>query len=388
MSVFDHHSARRELLRWMASSPFVVPAAAGSLLSSRQLWAFDTPDTALNVLQFEELARRTLDREVYDFIAGGADDEKTLRANREAFDRVQILARRLVDVSEVDTSIELLGERMETPILLAPVGAQGAMHPQGELATARSAASRRNTMMVSTVSTYSVAEIARASSQPIWFQLYTTPDRSMTKDLLRQAEEAGCSICALTVDTPVLGNRENQKTFFSRLLERGEIRLGNFDELGLPPGITDPSLSWDFIGWLKANTSMKILIKGIVTAEDAKLCVQNGADGLVISNHGGRQLESGLATLDSLPEVVEAVGGRIPVLIDGGINRGTDIFKALALGADAICIGRAYLWGLATFGQGGVDQVLDLLRAELVRDMQIAGTPSVRDIRRESVRFR
>jgi isopentenyl diphosphate isomerase/L-lactate dehydrogenase-like FMN-dependent dehydrogenase len=262
------------------------------------------------------------------------------------------------------------------------------MHPTGELGTARAAAAVRHTLIASTVSTHSITEIREAYGGPVWFQLYPTDDLAQTEALLHKAEAAGCPVCALTVDTPVIGNRESQKSYIQRLLQAGGTRLGNFDDLGAPAALDDPALTWDFIGWLRERTRMRIVIKGIVTAEDAELTVRHAADGLIVSNHGGRQLESNRGTLEALPEIVATVAGRLPVLIDGGIMRGTDIFKALALGADAICIGRAYIWGLATFGQEGVEQVLRLLRAELVRDMQLAGVRSIGEIGVGAVRVR
>jgi isopentenyl diphosphate isomerase/L-lactate dehydrogenase-like FMN-dependent dehydrogenase len=315
------------------------------------------------------------------FVADGADDMKTVRANREAFDHWQIRARRLVNVSKLDTTVNILGRAMETPIILAPVGSQKTLHPQGELASARVAASKKYLYVVSTMASFSVGEIATAGKGPIWFQLYSSPDRAMMRGLLKRAEAAGADVVVLTVDGPVLGNREREIASRARRMGTGRPRVPNLEGLIKGPlRIGDATLTWDVIGWLKANTSMKVVIKGVVTHEDAKLCVEHGGDGLIISNHGGRQEESNRGTLECLPEIVEAVDGRIPVLIDGGFRRGTDIFKALALGAQAICIGRPYLWGLATFGEDGVAKVLDLLREELVRIMKLAGTPSIRDI--------
>ena len=222
-----------------------------------------------------------------------------------------------------------------------------------------------------------MGEIAKACGQEVWFQLYPTPDRRITRGLLERAEAAGCTVMFLTVDTPVLGNREKHSDTLNRLLEGGELALGNYEGLREDEPIDDPSMSWDMIQWLRDHTDMRIVLKGIVTREDAELAIQYGVDGVVVSNHGGRQLESNRATIDSLPEVMETAADRIPVLIDGGIRRGTDVFKALALGADAVCIGRPYCYGLGAFGQKGVEKALTLLQAELIRAMQLSGTTSL-----------
>ncbi len=337
-----------------------------------------SPEYAKNIFDFETVASKKLDPDIWHWLSGGADDMKTLQANRSAFDHLQIRARRLVNVSKIDTTIKIFDQTLATPIVLAPVGSQKQFNIEGELATARAAASRNHLMIASTVSSFSLAKITTAAQKGVWFQLYPTPDRQITRTLLQRAEDAGCPVVVLTVDAPVLGNREKEAGF-RRLLESEKDALGNFVDLEVQTTL-DPSLEWDFISWLKENTKMKIVIKGIVTHEDAKLCLENSADGIIISNHGGRQEESNRGTMECLPEIVEAIKGRIPILIDGGFRRGTDIFKALALGAQAICIGRPYLWGLASFGQGGVEKVLDLLQAELVRIMQLAGTPYISNI--------
>ncbi|MCH8149471.1 MAG: alpha-hydroxy-acid oxidizing protein [Planctomycetes bacterium] len=237
-------------------------------------------------------------------------------------------------------------------------------------------------MIVSSVSNYSVGEIVAAGGQNVWFQLYPTPNRKVTRGLLRRAEDAGCRVVVLTVDTPVIGNRELHGTTLTELLKGEATRLGNYEGIRSGETIFDPGMTWDMVRWLKTNCAMQVVLKGIVTGEDAKLCLEHGVDGVIVSNHGGRQLESDRGTVECLPEVVEAIDGRIAVLIDGGIRRGTDIFKALALGADAICIGRPFCWGLAAFGQSGVARALDLLHAELVLDMQLAGVTSLSDITR------
>jgi isopentenyl diphosphate isomerase/L-lactate dehydrogenase-like FMN-dependent dehydrogenase len=369
------NSARRSFLRYLTLSPLAANISLADLFAE-----IESPENAINVFQFEEVIRKKLTKDVCDFISGGADDEKTIKANRDAFDYVQIRARRLVNVSKIDTGIELLGHKMETPILIAPVGFQKAIHADGELAVARAAASMKHEMIVSTVSSYSIEDISRQHPSKVWFQLYPTSDRNVARTLLERAESAGCPIAALTVDTPVLGNRENQIGFLNKVLQSDQGYLGNFKNIDLRKALSDESMTWDMISWMKGITKMKIAIKGIVTAEDAKLCLEYGADAIVVSNHGGRQEESNRGTLECLPEVIAAVQGKIPVLIDGGFRRGTDIFKALALGAKAVCIGRPYVWGLGAFGQPGVEKVLDLLKAELVRIMKLAGTPSISSI--------
>jgi len=365
------HYNRRHFLQFLAFSPLFASVAFSEHPE------LITPDQALDVFQFEETIRKKLPKDVNDFISGGADDEKTIHANRDAFDQVEIRARRLVNVSQINTRTEVLGQQMETPILIAPVGFQKAIHPEGELAVARAAASHKHLMIASTVSSYSIEEISQNHSGKVWFQLYPTSDRNVARDLLQRAESAGCPVAALTVDTPVLGNRENQLSFLNKVLQSDQGYLGNFKNIDLRKGLSDPAMSWDIISWMKANTKMKIVIKGVVTREDTKLCVENGADAIIVSNHGGRQEESNRGTLECLPEVVAGAEGKIPILIDGGFRRGTDIFKALAMGAKAICIGRPYVWGLGAFGQQGVEKVLDILRAELIRIMQLAGATSI-----------
>jgi len=295
-------------------------------------------------------------------------------------------------------SVELFGERWESPIVISPAGSQRAFHPQGELAVANAARTRNHLQILSTVTTTSVEDVTEARGAPVWYQLYPTSNWTVTQALLRRAEAAGSPVVVLTVDMPDGGNRETVERY-ARIDSRDctachdpEFQLyvrrkPMFDGLDLTgvTGLSAPGLTWDFVRRLKDNTDMRVVVKGIVTREDAARCVQYGADGIIVSNHGGRAAESGRATIESLPEVVEAVGGRVPVLVDGGIRRGNDVLKALALGADAICIGRPYLWGLAAFGQQGVERVLDLLRAELQMAMRMAGAPSVGDIERSLV---
>ena len=376
--------ARRNFVRFLLMSPL---AASAGLLTFDRLNSFATdmtpiakPREASNVFQFEEEARKKLPQEMFHFISDGADDLKTLRANRDAFDRIQIRARRLVNTSKLTTSTQLFGDTMKAPILLSPVGAQQRLHPRGELATALGAAKKETVFITATLSNYSIKEIAETGKGPIWFQLYANPDRNVMKQLLKNAEDAGATVVVLTVDTGARGNRELQFRYETKYDPDKRPRLGNYEGIQGKLMVGDNTMGWEIIRWLKDNTRMKVVLKGIVTHEDARLCVKNGADGLIISNHGGRQEESNRSTIECLPEIVDAVQGKIPVLIDSGFRRGTDIFKALALGAQGVCIGRPYLWGLSTFGRGGVQRVIALLQAELVRIMKLAGTPTIQDI--------
>jgi 4-hydroxymandelate oxidase len=372
--------ARRQLLRFLLASPLV--GAAGALMprSGRARPELAVPanlDEALDVFQIERVARQVLDRETWHFIVNGADDLKTLEANRTAFDDWQIRVRRLVDVSRVDTGVELFGQKLPAPILLAPVGAQQTIHPDGEAGTMRGASARGHLMIASTVTGNSIGEIRKAGTAPLWFQLYASPDRGLMQHLIGAAEGAGCTALALTVDSPTRGNREGERWFARSQARKGPVRMGNLEGYKGPPRIGDPALTWDSVEWLKAQTGLPVLLKGIVTREDAALALKAGVDGLIVSNHGGRQEESGRGTLECLPEVVAAVNGQVPVLMDGGIRRGTDVFKALALGARAVCIGRPYLFGLGAYGEPGVAKVLAILDSELARIMQFAGTTSV-----------
>ena len=378
--------ARRQLLRFLLRSPMLaVPGLLGPL-GARARPEFAMPesiDEVLDVFQMQRLAQKALasDLETWHFIVNGADDMRTLDANRRAWDDWQLRVRRLVDVSHVDTGIELFGQKLPTPILLAPAGAQATINPAGEVATMRAASARGHLMVVSTTSSNSVGEIRTAGTAPLWFQLYASPDQDLMRHMLAGAEAAGCQAVALTVDSPTRGNREGERWFSRTSTRKGPPRMGNLEGYKGPPRIGDPALTWEIVDWLRANTRLRILLKGIVTREDAELAVRRRVDGLIVSNHGGRQEESGRGTLECLPEVVDAVRGRMPVLIDGGIRRGTDVFKAIALGADAVCIGRPYLFGLAAYGEAGVAKVLAILDSEFQRSMQFAGTTSVAAIK-------
>jgi isopentenyl diphosphate isomerase/L-lactate dehydrogenase-like FMN-dependent dehydrogenase len=351
----------------------------------------------LNVFEYEEAARKALPPAHFGYLATGVEDDATLAANRAAFQRVQLRARRLVDVSRTDLSVELFGGRFDTPIGLCPVASQRAFHPQGELASARAASSRNALQLLSTAATASVEEVNQARGREVWFQLYPTSRWDYTERLVMRAEGAGCRVLVLTVDVPGGRNTETEERF-----KRADKRLcgschdgaatsyfrrkpmfAGLDMAGVT--LTNAAVDWAFVGRLKKLSRMKLVLKGIVTAEDARLAREVGADGVIVSNHGGRAEESGRGSLESLPEVVDAVGAGFPVLLDGGVRRGSDVFKALALGAHAVCIGRPYIWGLAAFGQAGVEQVLDILRNELRIVMQQCGVRSVGEIGRSNV---
>lgn len=360
------------------------------------------PEDAIDVFDMRATAERTLPPAHYGYIATGVDGDATLRANRSALERLQIRNRRLIGVAPMDMSTTLLGTRMETPIIIAPAGSQRAFHADGELATARAARAQKHLLMLSTVTTTSVEEVTEARGEPIWYQLYPTSRWEITEKILRRAENAGCPVVVLTVDLPIDSNRLSLTRFIKR--DRRDCtqchasrdtydsqntafaRKPMFEGTDMRPEYWDtPMHTWDFVDRLRAATRMQVVVKGIVTAEDAELAVAHGAAAVIVSNHGGRAEESGRATIESLPEVVQAVRGRVPVIMDSGIRRGTDIFKAIALGADAVGVGRPYLWGLGAFGQPGVERVLEILRRELQTVMALAGTRTLAEIRARGV---
>ena len=376
--------AARDLADWLRNSPVADMARqAAQGLAGQEAPAGSAE--VRNVADLRKAAARNLDPDTRDYLEGGAEDQRTLARNRAGFERLALRPRRLVDVSTIDTSLELFGERLDSPLLVAPIGFQGVFHEQAELATARASARAGHRMVASTVSTKPVEEIAAAAGGRVWFQLYPTDDREQTALLLERAEGAGCPVCCLTVDVPTFGLREHGGVKLTSLLHGGP--LGNFEGHGLrrPESTVDPSLDWSIVEWLREHTSMKLVLKGIVTAEDAELAVRHGVDGVIVSNHGGRQEDAGRGAIDCLPEVVGAIDGRIPVLFDSGIRRGVDAFMALALGADATLVGRPWAWGLAAFGAPGVHRALEVLQNELVHTMRMAGAPSLDRITREHV---
>jgi isopentenyl diphosphate isomerase/L-lactate dehydrogenase-like FMN-dependent dehydrogenase len=336
-------------------------------------------ETALNVADYERLAAETLQPGAYGYFAGGAGDEVTLRENVAAFQRLRLRPRVLADVSGVTTAATVLGHEVSMPILVAPVAFQRLAHPDGEVAAARAAARAGTIYCLSTVATSAPAEITEGVR---WFQLYVFKDRGFTRSLVEGAAAAGFSAILLTADTPHLGRRERDHRTGFKIPAELVPSLSGHDLL--TPEQTFASmaddLSWRDIEWLASISGLPVLVKGVLTAEDALLASESGAAGLVVSNHGGRQLDGVPATIEALPEVAEAVAGRIPVLMDGGIRRGTDVVKALALGAEAVLAGRPFLWGLAVGGEQGVAAVLELLRAELELALALLGCRSPAEV--------
>ena len=386
--------SRRAFFRFLAASPLAA-AAAGHVRQSEE--GIASPADAINVFDFEPVARRKLPPAHYGYMATGVDDDATLRANREGFTRYQIRSRRLIDVTRTDTSVRLFGADWKSPIVLAPAGSQRAFHPEGEVAVARAARSKGDLQILSINATSSVEEVTAARGGPIWFQLYAASEWNVSRAMVKRAESAGCPVLVFTVDQLSGSNRETLRRWQQQdkrqcsvchpaSADRSSGRKPMYHGLDLKGVRFQPTnLTWDYLRRLRDATSMKLVVKGIVTREDAELAVQHGADGLICSNHGGRAEETGRSSIESLPEVLEGAGNRIPVLVDSGFRRGTDVFKALALGARAICIGRPYLWGLAAFGTEGVAAVLGILTRELELTMRYAGTTSVDTITRAHV---
>lgn len=348
---------------------------------------------SLTVNDFEAAARGRLPQMVFDYYAGGSGDEWTLQENRRAFDRWVIRPRVLVDVSDLDIRTTVLGGEIPFPILLAPTAFQRMAHPEGELATARGAKGLDAIMVLSTISTVPLEEVAETGVRG-WFQLYVLKDRDITAELVKRAHASGYGAVMLTVDTPILGRRLRDER--NRFALPPGIGLANLEGMGLPDSTGsdlfsffldrhDTSLSWEDVAWLRSLSPLPVVLKGIVTAEDTRMAVDAGVDAIVVSNHGGRQLDGAPATLDALEEVVDAAEGRAEILLDGGVRRGSDVFKALALGARAVMVGRPYLWGLTVEGAGGVRRVLEILRDDLILTMALAGRVRVADIDRSAV---
>jgi 4-hydroxymandelate oxidase len=400
--------SRREFLRFLAESPLLGGLGTAFLANAAHAQddavlsgslKFDgvitSPEQALNVWDFEAVIRSRINAGHYAYMAQGADDFGTIAANRAGFAKLGLRPQRLVNVGNVDLSVDVFGQRLTSPIFLCPVGAQLMFHPEGEVAVARAAKTKNALQVLSTVTSFSVEDVAAARGGPGWFQLYTTSDWPTTKGMLDRAADAGCTALAWTVDIPVrnleaVGRFDRDadpvcQACHAGMPEAFSMRpmFKDVDMTKVRMGLS--GLTWDYVERLKGATSMKVLLKGIQTREDAARCLQHGADGIVVSNHGGRADETLRGAIDCLPEVVEAVDGRIPVFVDGGFRRGTDIFKALALGATAVGIGRPYIWGLGSFGQPGVERVLDILSRELRIVMTQMGAAKIADISRSSL---
>jgi 4-hydroxymandelate oxidase len=346
--------------------------------------------------EYRQRARHRLPTDVWDYIEGGAGSERTVAANRRAFDRYQVRPRVMVDVSRVSTARTLLGARLSTPLGIAPTAYHRLVHPDGELATARGAGAAGALFVVSMFASQPLEDIARAATGPLWLQLYWLHRRDVVADLVKRAAAAGYGALVLTVDTPQVGRRHRDER--NGFTVGGDVRAVNIDAEVMAPShqqvagasaiathsalTFDPSLHWADLDWLRGLTDLPIVLKGVLTAEDATLAVEAAVDALIVSNHGGRQLDGALPSLDALAEVAAAVDGACPVLFDGGVRTGADAFTALALGADAVLVGRPALWALATDGDTGVARLLDLLHDELTHTMMLAGRPELAGIDR------
>jgi isopentenyl diphosphate isomerase/L-lactate dehydrogenase-like FMN-dependent dehydrogenase len=399
-------TARREFLKFVAASPYV--AALGGVAAFLRQGAFaqnaqevsdviNEPAQALNIFDLEEAARRKVQPGHWAYMMSGVDDDGTLRANREGFKHIELRPRRLRDATKVDMRVELFGTVYDSPIFICPVGSTNAFLPDGVLAVARAARARGTLQVLATGTSTAVEDANKALGRPVWQQLYAPTSWDVCQKILRRVEAAGCSVIALTVDNttgrnsePYLRNRPKDLSQCAPCHE-GEPRASLktrriFDGIDVS-GIrmTDPSMDWAYVDRIRKFWKGKFIIKGIDTREDARLAVEHGLDGILVSNHGGRSTETLRATIEALPEVVAEVGNRIPVFVDGGFRRGTDVFKGLALGAKAVGIGRPMMWGLGAFGQAGVDRVLEILQGELKLAMGNCGTRTVADITRSYV---
>jgi 4-hydroxymandelate oxidase len=401
-----HLASRRRLLQFLAASPLLARGALaeGPPPSDPVDWAprdldklITEPAQALDVFDFEPVMKNNVPPAHFGYMATGADDEMTLRANREGFRKFELRPRRLVDVSKIDMSADILGTKYDSPIVVAPIGSNRAFHPDGEIAVAKAAKAGNHLQILSTVATTSIEDAIAAREAPIWFQLYTTQRWEVAEALVKRAEAAGAPAIAVTLDvrspakwetfvrlrrtdTRDCGSCHGVNDYLSRKPNFAGIALGGVSSTVVT------NLTWDLIKRLRDTVKVKLVLKGILAFEDAKLAAEAGIDAIVVSNHGGRMEDGVSATIDVLPEIVAAVGGRMPILVDSGFRRGSDIVKALALGAQAVCIGRPYLWGLGAFGQPGVERVLAMLRAETRTAMQQLGAPSLQDLTPAMVR--
>jgi 4-hydroxymandelate oxidase len=419
MTVDPHGSTdRRNFIRFLAASPLITSTgvstlvgtltAAGSALAqsydvlrapaSKVGDVIDSPEQALNVMDFEPAARKALPPAHYGYLASGVDGDATLFANHDAFSHLRIRVKRLVDVRKIDTSVTIFGQTYNSPIMLAPVSSQGAFHPEAEGAVARAAKIQGHGMILSTVGSTSIEDVTKDRAAPVWYMLYPTDDWAVTEAMVKRAEAAGTPAIVLTVDRQ--GGRNTETLFKLRRDDTRDCKMchgGGFkNEVSRKPMFDDLDVSkvtnlygtgmtWEFVDRLRKIVKGKLVLKGIMTREDAAEALKHGVDGIIVSNHGGRAEESLMPTIDALPEVVAAVDGKIPVLVDGGFRRGTDVIKALALGASAVCIGRPYCWGLAAFGEPGVAAVLKIMQGEFVTIMRQCGATKIAEITANNV---
>jgi len=399
-------ASRRRLLQFLAASPLFAQAALAEGLrpSDPVDWAprdldqlIADPKQALDVFDFEPVMKKNVPPAHFGYMATGVDDETTLHANREGFRKFALRPRRLIDVSNIDMRTEIFGAAYDSPIVVAPTGSNRAFHPDAEIAVAKAAKMGNHLQILSTVATTSIEDAIAARGAPVWFQLYTTQRWEVAEGLVKRAQAAGAPAIAVTLDvrTPAkwetfvrlrrtdtreCGSCHGVNDYLSRKPNFAGIDLGGVSSTVVT------NLNWDLIKRLRDLVKVKLVLKGILAFEDAKLAADSGIDAIVVSNHGGRVEDSVSATIEVLPEIVDAVAGRIPVLVDSGFRRGSDIVKALAIGAKAVCIGRPYLWGLGAFGEPGVERVLAILRTETRNAMQQLGAPSVQDLTPAMVR--
>jgi isopentenyl diphosphate isomerase/L-lactate dehydrogenase-like FMN-dependent dehydrogenase len=392
-------TSRRRLLQFLAASPLLAhrALAQGQRPDDPVNWApreldklIADPAQALDVFDFEPVMKRNVPPAHFGYMATGADDETTLRANREAFKKFELRPRRLTDVSRIDMSVSILGTVCDSPIVIAPAGSNRAFHPDAELAVAKAAKGGNHLQILSTVANTSIEDAIAARGAPVWFQLYTTQRWEIAQALAKRAESAGAPAIAVTLDvrsspkweifarlrrtdTRDCGSCHGVNDYLSRKPNFSAIDLGGFSSTAVT------NITWDTIKRLRDTVKVKLVLKGILTHEDAKLAAEAGIDAIIVSNHGGRMEDGVSATIDVLPDIV-AAAGRMPVLVDSGFRRGSDIVKALAIGAKAVCIGRPYLWGLGAFGQPGVERVLAILRAETRAAMAQIGAASLKEI--------
>ncbi len=403
-------SARRAFLKFMAASPYVAALGGTAAFLRRSASAQSTttppaasdvianPGEAFNVFDFEPAARRKVNPGHWAYMSSGVDDDATLRANREGYQHVQLRPRRLHDATKVDTRVELWGTTYNSPIFLCPTGGEKSFFPEGEIAVAKAAKARGTLQILSTTTSAAIEDVNQALGRPVWYQLYAPTSWEVCEKILRRVEASGTSVVALTVDNTTGRNSETYRRMRPKDLHscascHGPGEPGtSIEERRMYDGIDmtgvktqNPAMDWAFVEKLRGFWKGKLLIKGIDTREDARLALEHGLDGILVSNHGGRSTETLRPTIQALPEVVAEVGNRMPVFVDGGIRRGTDAFKALALGARAVGIGRPFLWGLGAFGQAGVDRVIEIMQGELKLVMGNCGTRTVADITRAHV---